>query len=380
MAGLLLIGCGPKHTQTRTPEPTPTAEAAEPEVAPADLLEAAEAALEAENAAHAVALFGRYLASEGAEDTHTAYLGLGRAHEMLLDCHAAVTTYTAFLEQYPDDDEALHVRARIGACEAELGRWERSAAAFRAIRKAKDQLPSVYIEAMAREGYALFSLEKWGEADEILAEADRVFDKAVQEQSERFSSYYFVGMARFYRAAIIHIKFRDVKIELPEKVMEAAFKKKMELLVAAQDAYNHTIKAKHMFWVSASGFQLGHLFGEFYDEMMYAPVPEWLDDRQRQIYYEELKKQLRPVVKKAVWVFEKNLETARRLGYESPFIDQTQAKLGHLQKVLLSDEAGFGRPHPRLVPETVAEVDAPAGAEPLPPEERKLFVPQPTPL
>jgi tetratricopeptide (TPR) repeat protein len=380
LAGLLVLGCGPKHTETRVPEPAAAPAAALPEVAPADLLEAAEAALEGDNAAHAVALFGRYLASDGAAEARRAYLGLGRAHEILLDCQAAVTTYSGFLDQFPGDGEALHVHARIGACEAELGHWERSAASFRTIRDAEGQLPSVYIEAMAREGYALFNLERWGEADDILAEADAVFDKAVQEQSERFSSYYFMGMARFYRAAIIHLKFRDVKVELPEKVMEEAFKQKMELLVAAQDAYNHTIKAKHMFWVSASGFQLGHLFGEFYDQMMYAPMPEWLDDRQRQIYYEELKKQLRPVVKKAIWVFEKNLETARRLGYESPFTAQTQAKLGHLQKILLSDEAGFGQPHPRLVPETVADVGAQAGNEQLPPEDRKLYVPRPTPL
>jgi len=121
--------------------------------------------------------------------------------------------------------------------------------------------------------------------------------------------------------------------------MAKAFKRKLELLDQAQDAYNHTIEARHMFWVSASGYQLGSLFAEFYDAIMIAPVPEYLDDRQRTIYYEELKKQLRPVIDKAVWVFEKNLETARRLGYESDFVDATEEKLGHLQSVLLSDEA-----------------------------------------
>lgn len=387
-AGLLAVlvasGCAGKRGTTSQPtaEPSRRDSVSTQDVSPAKLLDEAEAALQAEEPARAVASFGRVLAAtDDADAMRRAYLGLGRAHEMLLDCQAAITTYDAFLERYPNDPDVLHVYARQGACEAELAQWERSAASFHKIRVAEGQLPSVYIEAMAREGFALFNLEKWDEADEVLEAADAVFEKARAEESERFSNYYFVGMARFYRAAIIHLKFRNVEIKLPEKVMQEAFDKKMQLLISAQDAYNHTIAAKHMFWVSASGYQLGHLFGEFYDALMYAPTPDWLDDRQKHVYYEELKKQLRPVVTKAIWVLEKNLETARRLGYESPFIEQTEAKLGHLQKVLLSDEAGFGKPHPRLVPETVAEVDAPAaGGESLPAADRKLYVPRATPL
>ena len=377
-------GCAGRPARTDAPgsEAAAIEEQAAAEASPTSLLEQAEAALQEDESARAVALFGRVLGMDVDEQaTRRAYLGLALAHEKLLDCQAAITAYDAFLERFPADDELLFVYARQGACEAELGLWERSAASFAKIRKAEGQLPSVYIEAMAREGYALFELERWDEADEVLASADAVFERAREQESERFSNYYFVGMARFYRAAIIHLRFRDVEIKLPEKVMQEAFAKKMQLLTAAQDAYNHTIAAKHMFWVSAAGYQLGHLFGEFYDELMYAPVPEWLDDRQRQVYYEELKKQLRPVVGKAVWVFEKNLETARRLGYESPFIEQTEAKLGHLQKVLLSDEVGFGKPHPRLVPEAAAEVDAPAeGGAALPAADRKLYVPRPTAL
>jgi hypothetical protein len=164
--------------------------------------------------------------------------------------------------------------------------------------------------------------------------------------------------------------------------MEAGFQAKLELLVQAQDAYNHAISAKHMFWVSAAGYQLGHLFSELYDALMYAPVPEWLDARQREVYFEELKKQLRPVVTKAIWVFEKNLETARRLGYESEFIDQTEEKLGHLQAVMLSDDVMLGQPHPRLArdAEVDAAIDAPPAQEEGSASDRKLFVPRPTPL
>jgi hypothetical protein len=117
-------------------------------------------------------------------------------------------------------------------------------------------------------------------------------------------------------------------------------------------------------------------------------VPEWLDARQREVYFEELKKQARPVVTKAIWVFEKNLETARRLGYESEFITRTEEKLGHLQAVMLSDDVALGQPHPRLAADDVdgagEEADAAIDAPPTQGEgsasDRKLFVPRPTPL
>jgi len=377
-------GCAGSKPGSRAPTEGPAA--SQPSVQdvddPAKVLAAAERALDEERAAEAVALFGRALSAGLSDDEHLrrAWLGLAQAHELLHDCSGVLRATDGYLDRFAQAGDRVQVVARRGACEAELERWEASATSFAEVAAAPEQLPSTRIEALARQGYALFNLDRWDDADKVLARADAIFEEAEREQSERFSSYYFVGMARFYRAAILHRRFRDVAIVLPETVMAERFKQKLELLVKAQDAYNHTIKAKHMFWVSASGYQLGHLFGEFYDALMYAPVPKWLDERQRQIYYEELKKQIRPVVDKAVWVLEKNLETARRLGYESEFIAQTEAKLSHLQQVLVSDEAGLGKPHPRLVAESETAVGPPIETGEQAPADRKLFVPSMTPL
>jgi tetratricopeptide (TPR) repeat protein len=386
----LLLGAMAATGCARTPRSaTSTPQAAAPTgkivvAAEVPTLEEAMAALDGEEPARAVALFGRFIASEpdSDEDLAAAYLGLAAAHEKLRDCAAALLTYESYLSRFPEPDEPIIVWARQGACQAELGRFEASAESYRKIAAQPEQLPSIYVEALARQGFALFNLERYDEADEVLARADEIFEEARAGDTERFSNYYFVGMARFYRAAIIHVHFRDVTIELPEKVMEEAFKKKIELLSKAQDAYNHTIEAKHLFWVSAAGYQLGHLFGEFYDAMMYAPVPKWLDDRQRRIYYAELKKQVKPVIDKATWVFEKNLETARKFGYESPFTEMTEAKLAHMQKVLASEDPGLGQPNPRLIREDDGAVAPPEGGSDEPPSasERKLFVPEPTSL
>ena len=350
------------------------------------LLDGAEAALDEDEPARAVALFARYLAGQTTPDSaKQAYLGLSQSHEALRDCAAAVRTYDAFLERFPESDEVVEVYARRGACHAELEQWERSAASYRDARaRSADALPSVRVELAAREGFARFQLRDYTGAEALLKEADGVYTASQEAGSERFTTYYFVGMTRFYLGAIRHRRFREISIRLPEKTMAEDFARKFEILTEAQEAYNYTIKAKHMYWVSAAGYQLGSLFEEFYDALMYAPIPEWLDDKQRQVYYEELKDQLRPVVNKAIWVFEKNLETARRLGYDSDFIDRTEGKLSELQGILLAGDTAWGKPHPRLVPEARGEIatgPSRSDREEEPPAvDQKLFVPVPTSL
>lgn len=390
---LSLLAAGPLGCASQAPAQPPTEVPAEhaataPAVQsqePSALIERAEEALAADDPARAVALFARALDGSGEDAVaRQAYPGLARAHELLNDFNAAIRAYDAYLTRFADAENLANVYARRGACEAEIEQWERSSHSYQlAHQAAADAAPSFRVEMLARRGFALFQLDALDEADKVLAEANEVYEDAIAHETERFSTYYFVGMSRFYRAAIIHRKFREVSIQLPEAQMSKDFEQKLDLLVKAQDAYNDTIRAKHVFWVSAAGYQLGSLFEEFYDALMYAPVPDWLDEKQRQIYYEELKKQLRPVVDKAIWVFEKNLETARRLGYENPFIEETEKRLSQLQSVLLSGDTNFGKPHPRVAPpDTYAELSPPEqlSAEQLPAVERKLYVPLPTPL
>lgn len=386
---LLLAACAGKPGKVSvTPgEPDLTSPAAtlRDSPSPGSLVDA-EAALAAGEPARAVALFAAYLASEhDPVGARQAYPGLARAHEQLGDYAAAIRAYDEYLGRFAADAPGDLYAAR-GACHAELAQWQASAEDF-AAASARATLPSAQVEALTRQGYALFQLGDFDLADPPLKRADEIFLAAQDAHSERFTTFYFVGMARFYRAAIHHRHFREIAIRLPEKVMAADFARKFAALEQAQDGYNYTIKARHMFWVSAAGYQLGSLFEEFYDAMMYAPVPEWLDEAQRQTYYEELKNQLRPVVNKAIWVFEKNLETARKLGYDSEFVARTETKLSELQAVLLAGDTTLGRPHPRLAPEarpdwnpgetsTIADPQSPE----LSPVDRKLFVPDPTPL
>lgn len=352
--------------------------------AAADWLAAAERALQSEQPARAAALFARYLGHDPTgEPARQAYPGLARAHQQLGDFEAAIRAYDGFLRHFGSDPSAPAMLGSRGACEAEIGQWERSADSFaQMLERGGDRLLAAeQVEALARQGFALFQIDRFEDADARLAQADEIYTAATSDGRERFGDTYFVAMARFYRAAILHRRFRAVSIHLPEQQMNTDFQAKLALLEQAQDAYNLTIRARHVYWVSAAGFQLGSLFEEFYDAIMYAPMPDWLDEAQRRTYYEQLEDQLRPVVDKAIWVFEKNLETARKLGYDNEFVALSEQQLERLQTVLLGRDARLGKPVPRLVVDAgPAETPTWLGDAELPASERKLFVPLPTPL
>ena len=88
-------------------------------------------------------------------------------------------------------------------------------------------------------------------------------------------------MAHFYRAARLHREFRAIEIRAEPTLMRKDYERMLALLQRAQTRYNETIAAKHMYWVSAAGYQLGSLIAEFYDAIMGAPVPQDLDAPRR---------------------------------------------------------------------------------------------------
>lgn len=351
-------------------------------------LDAAEALLESGEGARAVVAFSQLAADDatGEKVRQQALRGLARAYETVGDFEGARSAYEQLLTEDPHASDVATNWARLGAVEAELGRWAQSAQSFESAYQGldEDELVSYRIEILTREAYALFSAERLEDCSSVLERAEAVYSAELADPTERFSTYYFVGMMRFYRGAIIHRRFRSIEVRLPEARMAKDFEAKLALLTEAQDAYNEVIKVKHVYWVSAAGYQLGTLFEEFYDSLMHAPVPEWLDGGQRESYYEELKAQLRPVVNKAIWVFEKNLESARRIGYENPFVEQTREALGRLQSILLAADSSLGSPHPRLV-EPLFHGESTLGANSaknsaLGPLDRKLHLPSMTPL
>ncbi len=114
---------------------------------------------------------------------------------------------------------------------------------------------------------------------------------------------------------------------------------KARLLLSAQRQYIETIKMGNPQWASASGYQVGSLYEEFYDSFVHAPIPPELlgeaNQEKREVYYEELRKKIRILLEKSLHTHEQNLMMLERLGVQNEWRDKS--KLAFAQA---SEDAG----------------------------------------
>src|SRR3954470_8179641 len=113
---------------------------------------------------------------------------------------------------------------------------------------------------------------------------------------------------------------------------------KARLLLSAQRQYIDAIKMGNPQWASASGYQVGALYEEFYDAFIHAPIPAELigasNQEKREVYYEELRKKIRILLEKSLRTHEQNLLMLERLGVDNEWRDKSKLSFAKLQKML----------------------------------------------
>ena len=64
-----------------------------------------------------------------------------------------------------------------------------------------------------------------------------------------------------------------------------------------------------------------------------------LDEEEVAVYYEALKEKIKPLVEKAVDIFERNLRLGQRMGRTGEWIRKTEASLARLRELMRDDLA-----------------------------------------
>ena len=75
----------------------------------------------------------------------------------------------------------------------------------------------------------------------------------------------------------------------------------------------------------------------FFDDLVESPLPPELANQEEvDVYLEELRKKIRPLIARAVYVHKRNLRFANRLGEDHELVTRTKEHLDRLTKVLAS--------------------------------------------
>ena len=257
---------------------------------------------------------------------------VGLAHIGRKDWASAVDVFRRLFEKYPGHADAKDSLFQLGACYAEMGNWPASAEVFARILERGDLNADDRIEAVARRGFAQFSLGDLDAAEKTFR-SGMAFKQKI-ESEERLSTDFYLAFSQYHLGQIFHLRFRKAELRSQETQLDKDLEAKAHLLLTAQRAYIDTIKFGNPAWASAAGFQVGSLYEELYDAFIHVPVPPELSTEARSIYQEELHKKIRILLEKSLRWQRENLLMIERLGVSTDWADKSRLAYAKLLRLL----------------------------------------------
>ena len=307
-------------------------------VDPAELFAEAGKRYAAKQYKEAVEIYDR-VATQFAESrfvTPSLY-NAGLCLESAGDLDGAADRYRKLIARGGAGSDVIDAQYRLGAVYERATNWAAAGQEWAEILERKDLTLSDRVEAMSRRGVAQFNLKDLVAAERTFRETQRFFQD--HQDDERLDTSYFLAMSAYYIGQVAHEEYRLLPVRLPEKQMAQDLESKARMLMTAQTRYLDAMKVNNGEWATAAGFQIASLYREFYDDLVGAPIPTELSGEAREVYLEELKKQVRNLLSKAMRVHERNVLMAERIGVTNEWVKRSNEQMEQLRKLLVPGAA-----------------------------------------
>jgi tetratricopeptide (TPR) repeat protein len=237
----------------------------------------------------------------------------GLAYEKLGRWESAAQLYKKIIEEFPDRKDTSDAYYRLAEAYKQMGRHQEVVETMTEVLLREEMDSFDRIEAHSRRGQALVELGEVAEAEDEFRSVIDINKRAPADTRLPSDSRYIVK-AYFGLGKVFHERVSRIKLTLPTESMGEDLKDKAELLMRAQSHYLAALRQHHPHWSVASGYMIGQLYEDFYSDIYAAEIPADLTDEQVHMYFEELRSKIRPLMKKAIDVYEKNLSLSRRIG------------------------------------------------------------------
>ena len=273
----------------------------------------------------------------------------GLAYEKLERWEEASDRYRQVITKFPTEPDARDAFYRLASSEEHLKRFESVVELMTQVLLRPELTTFDRIEAHVRRANALVEIGNLDEAIDGFQSALQINAEAPGEQKLQPGSHFLV-QTYFGLGQVFHLKVAAIKLVLPTERMGEDLKKKADLFMKAQSAYIKALSYHHPHWSMAAGFMIGRLYEDFYSDVFEAEIPDDLSAEAVGFYFDELRKQIRPLMVRAVQVYEKNLSLSRRMGTsadDNTWVADTQKHLDRLKAYL--DDAPTQRRAERFV-------------------------------
>ena len=192
------------------------------------------------------------------------------------------------------------------------------------------------IELHARKAQALFFTKELEKSAAESAKAVEIYYKI--REDEELDTDYYISMAHFYDAKVYGEKGRALPIRVNDgqKVLAQDLDDKAEFLLKAQESYVRVLKIANRQFATMAGYEIGLMYEDFYIQIVNAQMPNELalDPLAQQIYREELQKEMKVLLEKALRIYEKNVLLGERVGLQNDFVKQSKLHLDAIRALL----------------------------------------------
>lgn len=269
-----------------------------------------------------------------------ARYNLAMALEDTGQCEEAMLHYDAVLATATDDDDTRDALFRKSGCLQRLGRH---AEALPPLRQVLDMPTTQHLtryEALVRSGEVRTALEQLDEAEDTFrlvitrARPRPGRSRSVDGEPPVLQPGPLLARSHLGQARVLRRRFQLLPLRLPLEVMETDVAAKIGAFKRAQSSFLRAVRQGVPGITTAAGLELGAMYEGICEDLIKAPHPPEFHAEEVAVYHEELLKEVLPLLDEAVYVYEKNLGVAARLGASNRFVDATQRRLAELRGLL----------------------------------------------
>ncbi|HPB51721.1 MAG TPA: tetratricopeptide repeat protein [Myxococcota bacterium] len=244
----------------------------------------------------------------------------------------AVTAFRRYIDSFPPEPQDVLPRLRLIEALLDSGEWADAEAEIKVAIDAPGLTPANRLELEAGLTRSLRKQNRLQEALDASARAREIHDSHLTDPSMRAN--YSAAMAAFESGEIWHDLFVSIKLVLPKDRMEKDLTDKAAMFMKAQAEYMRTVRIGNIYWSSKAGVRIGQLYEEFYADIMNAEIPPGLSNDDLALYRAELRRQARPMLVKAVDLYERNMEVCRKFGAREEWFTEMKTRLARLKSLL----------------------------------------------
>lgn len=243
--------------------------------------------------------------------------------------------FAALVDRHPDHALAVNAAWNLLDLRERREAWPEALRVLRSLRRLELQ-PAETLELDAREAIALAVLEpndeRLARLESLAVELSRA-QRAAQQVARDVQArvYWTIGEIWLGRS-------QAVVVEPDGSQLERQLETKSEYLLRAQDGYLRTVRALDPHWATAAVFRIGFAYETFYGDLVNAPAPKSLSKQESDLYFEEVRRVLVPVRRKAEMAYERIIGFSKRYAFESSWVTRAEEHLARLRRLRLPGE------------------------------------------